>query len=178
MPVRILAISGSPTFPSRTGQLIPYVRPQLEQAGFDVDTLLLRDLPAEDLLRVKTDSPALKDAAARFEQADGILIASPVYKAGYTGLLKSFIDVLPQYGLQGKVVLPVATGGSLAHVLAIDYGLRPVLMSMLPRHVVNGLFILDKQMTMNESGQLVLEADIQKRLADVVNGFIQAVTHP
>ncbi len=56
-----------------------------------------------------------------------MVIGTPVYKAAYSGLLKSLLDLLPQYALAGKTVLPLATGGSTAHVLAIDYALRPVL---------------------------------------------------
>jgi FMN reductase len=49
-----------------------------------------------------------------------------VYKAAYSGLLKTLLDLLPQCALAGKVVLPVVTCGSPAHVLAIDYALRPL----------------------------------------------------
>ncbi len=92
------------------------------------------------------------EATARVAAADGIVVATPVYKAAYSGLLKTFLDMLPQFALRGKVVLPLATGGSIAHVLAIDYALRPVLSSLDPLHVVNGLFVLDKQITVLESG--------------------------
>ncbi|WP_372430482.1 NAD(P)H-dependent oxidoreductase [Janibacter melonis] len=47
-------------------------------------------------------------------------------------MLKTFLDLLPQDALRGKVVLPVATGGSPAHVLSVDYALRPVLASLAP----------------------------------------------
>jgi len=73
------------------------------------------------------------------------VVATPIYKAAYSGLLKIFLDVLPQFGLREKVVFPLATGGTVAHVLALDYALRPVLSSLDPVHVVSGLFILDKQ---------------------------------
>jgi FMN reductase len=66
-----------------------------------------------------------------------------VYKAAYTGLLKSFLDLLPQYALAGKTVLPLVTGGTPAHVLTVDYALRPVLASM-GAHVGQGYFLLDQ----------------------------------
>jgi FMN reductase len=71
-------------------------------------------------------------------------VATPVYKASYSGLLKSWLDLMPQFGLTGKAVLPLATGGSAAHALALDYALRPVLTSMDARHVVNGFLVLDR----------------------------------
>jgi hypothetical protein len=66
-----------------------------------------------------------------------------VYKASYSGLVKVFLDLLPQAGPAGKTVLPLVTGGSLAHMLAMDYALRPVLSALGARHVVPGAFLLD-----------------------------------
>ena len=97
-----------------------------------------------------------------------------MYKAAYSGLLKTFLDVLPQFGLRGKVVLPIATGGSLAHVLAIDYALRPVLNSLDPVHIVSGLFVLDKQITVLENGDIELEAALEPRLDGVIEQFLLA----
>src|SRR5918912_82296 len=54
------------------------------------------------------------------------VVSSLPRKAAYTGLLKAFLDLLPQYALGGKTVLPLVTGGTPAHVLTVDYALRPV----------------------------------------------------
>ena len=59
-----------------------------------------------------------------------MVVSTPVYKAAYSGVLKVFLDLLPQFGLAGKVVLPLVTGGTASHVLAIDYALRPVLLAL------------------------------------------------
>jgi FMN reductase len=79
--------------------------------------------------------------------------------------------VLPQFGLRDKVVLPLATGGTVAHVLAIDYALRPVLSSLDPLHVVPGLFILDKQLLVQPDGELQIDADLSSKLDAAINGF-------
>src|SRR3954464_333995 len=129
---------------SRSAVLLGHVTGILEQHGHTVDTLTLRDLPAEALMHADFDDPAIVDAAARLEKADGLIVATPVYKAAFSGLLKTWLDLLPQFGLDGKVVLPLATGGSVAHALALDYALRPVLTSMEARHVVNGFLVLDR----------------------------------
>jgi len=73
------------------------------------------------------------------------------------------------------VVLPLATGGSIAHVLAIDYALRPVLSSLDPLHVVNGLFLLDKQITVLDSGDIQLDADVDGRLDGVIDQFLRGL---
>src|SRR5262249_62273695 len=108
------------------------------------------------------------------ERADAVVVAPPIYKAAYSGALKAFLDLLPQFALAGKVVLPLATGGTLAHVLALDYGLRPVLVALGAQHIVNGLFILDKTLTVSEHG-LVLDADVAPRLAAIVDDFAASI---
>jgi FMN reductase len=67
-------------------------------------------------------------------------VGTPIYKASLSGMLKAFIDRMPQYGLAGKVVLPVGTGGSLAHALALDYSVRPILQSMGARQIIQAVF--------------------------------------
>ncbi len=102
----VLAVSGSPMKVSRSAVLLGHVSGILEENGHTVDTLTLRDLPAEALMHAEFDDPAIVDAAARLEKADGLIVATPVYKAAFSGLLKTWLDLLPQFGLSGKVVLP------------------------------------------------------------------------
>ena len=171
-PCSILIITGSPTRPSRSAGLAGYVQQRLTREGFALRTVHVRDLPAEALLHAHFADPAIIAASELVQKADGIVIASPVYKAAYTGVLKAFIDLLPQFALRGKVVLPLLTGGSLAHVLALDYGLRPVLQSLDPKLVVGGLFVLEKSIVLGEDGSAQLDIDVQPRLEQVTTNFI------
>src|SRR6188768_702292 len=123
----VLIVTGSPSSSSRTLKVAGVISQRLGQLGLDSSLLDLRTLPAEDLLHARADGPALVAALERVRVSSGVVFATPVYKAAYSGLLKTFIDIFPQFGLRGKVVLPLALGGTPAHVLAIDYGLRPVL---------------------------------------------------
>lgn len=138
----ILVVSGSPTAPSKTELLAGLVADDLARASADVTHLKLRDLPSEPLVGLTSDHPEIAAATAAVAAADGIVIATPTYKASFSGLLKLFLDILPQFGFAEKSVLPLATGGSLAHVLALDYGLRPVLQSMGARWVVPSYFVM------------------------------------
>ena len=171
----VLILSGSPSSTSRTERLARSVAERVRAHDVNAELLDVRDLPAEDLLHARFDSPAIVAALARVEAADGVVVATPIYKAAYSGLLKTFLDVLPQFGLRGKVVLPLATGGSIAHVLAIDYALRPVLSSLDPLHVVNGLFVLDKQITVLEPSGIQLEPDVEQKLDGVIEQFIRGL---
>ena len=62
--------------------------------------------------------------------SDVVVFASPTYKASYTGLLKAFLDRYPNNGLAGVVAVPVMTGGSAHHSMAVDTALRPVLVEL------------------------------------------------
>jgi len=176
----VTIISGSPGNPSRTSALSDSVGATLAAKGFEVQYINVRDLPAADLIHAATDSPALQPALGLVERARGVVIATPIYKASFTGVLKSFLDLLPQFGLLDKVVLPLATGGTLAHVLAIDYAIRPVLHALGAHHVIPGLFVLDKQITRRGEGPYQLDGDLQTRLQTFVDDFAHTLhrRHP
>ena len=170
----IVTLSGSPLATSRTAALAEHVAARLASRGFAVRSIAVRDLDAEALLHARAEAPGVREALALVASADALVIATPVYKASYTGVLKAFLDLLPQLGLAGKTVLPLATGGTIAHVLALDYGLRPVLASLGALHIVNGLFILDKLLA-HSNGGLEIEAAMGKRLEDVIDEFSRSV---
>jgi FMN reductase len=70
------------------------------------------------------------------------------------------------------------TGGTPAHALALDYALRPVLMALGGPHVVEGLFLLDKQIAEGEGGVAVLDADGERQLAACALAFAAALHRP
>lgn len=170
-----LIITGSPSSNSRTARLAALVGTRLSKLGIDSSLLDVRSLPPDDLLQARAESPAVAAALARVASASGVVIATPVYKAAYSGLLKTFLDLLPQFGLRDKVALPLATGGTVAHVLAIDYALRPVLSSLDPLHVVPGLFVLDKQIAVQSDGGIELDADLSTKLDSAVRAFVKGL---
>jgi FMN reductase len=172
----IVNIVGSPSPDSRTLALANTVGASLAAQGFEVRTINVRNLPAESLLAGHIESEELREAFALVDRARGVVVATPIYKAAYTGVLKTFLDLLPQSGLRGKIVLPLATGGTIAHVLALDYALRPVLSSMGAMHVVAGLFILDKLLQRRPTGDgLDIDAEIAGRLEAVVADFVASL---
>ncbi|MEU1625024.1 NADPH-dependent FMN reductase [Streptomyces sp. NPDC020096] len=171
----VLSVSGSPSATSRTARLLRHLDARLTAQGHQVVPLDVRTLSAEALLRADFGHPDIVRATELFARADGIVIGTPVYKAAYSGLLKSLLDLLPQYGLAGKTVLPLATGGSTAHVLAIDYALRPVLSSMGASHIVPGWFILDRQIAVGDDGAVTVDHDGATALHQVVDEFSAAL---
>lgn len=170
----VVAIAGSPSHPSRTSAVLKYAESILESEGLKSDLLVVRDLPAEDLLFANFESPALNKAKALVEQASGVIIATPIYKASYTGILKAFLDLLPSGAFSGKVILPIATGGTLGHLLAIDYALKPVIATLGARYVLAGVYLLDSQIQVND-GSVQLEAEIEQRLKVSLHEFAEAI---
>jgi FMN reductase len=148
MPAPVLLVGGSPSSGSRSSALLTVVADWLRGDAVECAVLHLRDLPAEPLLRADAAHPALAATLAAADAASALVIATPIYKAAYSGLLKLWLDLLPQHALRAKHVLPLATGGSLAHVLALDYALRPVLTSLGAPHVHAGVYVLESDLTL------------------------------
>ncbi|MFG3258980.1 NADPH-dependent FMN reductase [Streptomyces sp. NPDC048172] len=171
----VLSVSGSPSATSRTARLLRHLDKRFASQGHEVVPLDVRTLPAEALLGADVRHPAIAEATELFARADGVVIGTPVYKAAYSGLLKSLLDLLPQYALTGKTVLPLATGGTTAHVLAIDYALRPVLSSMGAGHIVQGWFTLDTDLTVGEDGGLSVAPGAAEALTQVTDQFSTAL---
>jgi FMN reductase len=167
----ILTVTGSPSAVSRTQGAVRHVEARLRDAGHTVDSVSVRELPAAPLLAGDTAEPGIRAVVDAIAAADALVVATPVYKAAYTGLLKALLDLLPQYALADKAVLPLATGGTVAHVLAIDYALRPVLTSLGAAHVSQGYFLLDRFLTPAETGEIVIERAAAAALFEIVDRF-------
>jgi FMN reductase len=168
----VLLIAGSPSERSRTAALLSAAGQRLAFRGAQVNTLRVRDLPPQALLLADFGNPALIRATAQVAEADIVVVATPVYKAAYSGVLKVFLDVLPQTALKGKTVLPLATGGSPHHMLALDYALRPVLQSLGAKHILPGIYATDAQVVVNPEGGYHVADEIGERLDEAVNTLV------
>lgn len=78
--------------------------------------------------------------------SDVVVVASPTYKAAYTGLLKAFLDRYDTLGLAGVVAIPVMTGGSPAHSLAPELTLRPLLVELGASVPTRSLYFMTSQL--------------------------------
>ena len=161
----ILLLGGSPAATSSGARLLQHIGDKLALHGHRTSSLHVKDLPAHALLQADLQDPAIERAVAQVRDAQAIVIVTPVYKASYTGLLKAFLDLLPQDGLDGKLVLPLATGGSQSHMLVLDYALRPVLASLSPRGILPGIYATSAQLLWHAETGLTLDAPIAERVA-------------
>lgn len=162
----IISIAGSPSRTAKSAHVLRYVQSVMEAKGWRATTIAVRDLPAEDLLFARLDSGPIQEAHALLDQAQAVIVATPVYKAAYSGVLKAFLDLLPQDAFKGKIVLPLATGGSQAHLLAIDYALKPVLGALGATHILRGVYLLDSLLQVDAAGLLQIETMLEQRLTE------------
>lgn len=85
-------------------------------------------------------SPDLQSDLDAVLAADGVIAATPVYSGSYTGLFKSFVDLLGQAAFDGTPVLLAATAGTARHSLALDHALRPLFSYLRALTVPTGVF--------------------------------------
>lgn len=174
--MHVVLLSGSPSLRSRTELLLDYVRQRLEAQQVEVSLLRVRDFPAEDLLHARFDSPAVQHLQAVVASADGLVVGTPVYKASFTGALKVLLDLLPERALAHKVVLPLASGGSPAHLLAVDYALKPVLAALKAQEMLSGVFAVDKQIAYPEGDRPAqIDDELRERLDDALDQLTAAL---
>ena len=164
----VFLLGGSPSPQSSSSRLLQHIGERLGLHGQRLVRCEVRELPAAALLALDGNEPAIAHALAQLRQADAVVVATPVYKAAYSGLLKAFLDLLPQDALAGKLVLPLATGGSQSHMLALDYALRPVLASMSARFILPSIYATSEQLGRGLDGSLALAAPIAVRVAQGV----------
>ncbi|GGD67387.1 NADPH-dependent FMN reductase [Paenibacillus nasutitermitis] len=165
---QIVIVSGSTNKSSRLYGLIQYSQPKLEEWGYEIKTIHVADLPAEDLIGANFNSPQIIEALSWIEQADAVIIGSPVYKASYTGVLKTFLDLIPMKGLRDKITLPFFIGGSIAHLLAIDYALKPVIAALGGHHILGGVYAVDQAISRFDNHVFEVSEEIRNRLDDAL----------
>ena len=173
--MRVITLAGSPRFPSRSTSLLTLCQRALEARGVEVIPWNIQNFQPDDLINARFDAPALLALREDLLAADGVIVATPVSKASFSGALKTLLDLLPERALEHKVVLPLASGGSVAHMLAVDYALKPVLNALKAQEILHGVFAEDHQIT-HYDRQPELQAALARRLDEAVEAFWLALT--
>jgi FMN reductase len=145
---RIAVISAGLSNPSSTRMLADRLAAgttkQLSERGIqaEVDVFELRDYAHDITNNLLTGfaPPALESAINAVVSADALIAVTPIFSTSYSGLFKSFIDVLDPDALTGKPVLIGANAGTARHSLAIDYAIRPLFTYLHAEPVSTGVF--------------------------------------
>jgi FMN reductase len=139
--VSVVVVVGNPKPRSRTYQAAHLLAEKLagRPADLSVD---LTDLGAALL---DWSDPGVAGLVAAVQASDLAVVASPTYKATYTGLLKLFLDRIPGGGLAGVTAVPLMLGGHWRHALAADLLLKPVLVELGATCPTRGLFLPESE---------------------------------
>ncbi|MFF2998864.1 FMN reductase [Streptomyces sp. NPDC057950] len=127
--MRLVVVSAGLSVPSSTRLLADRLAAAtVRGSAARVEVVELRDLAVEIAHHFTNGFPgrALGTALDAVTAADGLIVVTPVFSASYSGLFKSFFDVLDKDALAGKPVLIAATGGSSRHSLVTEHALRPL----------------------------------------------------
>jgi FMN reductase len=160
---RIVAISSGLSDPSSTrmlaDRLVESVQRQWGDASLEVVSLRALAHDITDATLTGFAPPRLQDVIDKVVTADGLIVVTPIFKASFPGLFKSFVDVLDADALIGKPVLLAATGGTARHSLAIDHTLRPLFAYLQALVVPTGVFASQHDWGTEGSGALGQRVD-------------------
>ena len=145
---RVVVVSAGLSVPSSTRILADSLGTATQRAlaalgqGSEVEVIELRDLAHLITDNQLTGFPtgSLSEAVRRVAEADAVIAVTPVFSASYSGIFKSFFDVLEDGTLEGKPVLLAATAGTARHSLVLDFAMRPLFAYLRADVVPTGVF--------------------------------------
>jgi FMN reductase len=174
--LKLVGLSANLQRPSKTRSLVEAVldhaRPQgpserhvydFVDAGPGLGTAWSRDQLTESARRVL-------DA---IEGADGLVVGSPVYKGGYTGLFKHLFDLVDPGALVGKPVAIVATGGGARHALVVEHGFRPLFGFFNALQIPTAVYASDADFT----DGVLTDDGVRARVAEAGAQFASLLAH-
>jgi len=137
----------------------------LREHGQDITNNLLTGFAA----------PPLQDVVDSLLRADGVIAVSPIFNASYSGLFKSFFDVLPEGALLEKPVLIGATGGTARHSLTLEYAMRPLFAYLRAMVVPTGVYASAEDWALHDTaeGETTLRNRIDRAARELVAEMLQ-----
>ncbi len=178
---RLVVVSAGTGHPSSTRQLADRIaQKSLDALGSEatVSVIELGPLAVDSARAAVAGFPgeALQEAIDRLAAADAIIVATPIYKAGISGLLKTFVDILDNDLLVAKPVLLAATGGTPRHALVIDDQLRPLFAYMRALTLPTSVYAAPEDWGTSELGTrieraatelaVLVQAGVEQQIAD------------
>lgn len=173
--LRVVGIAGNVKSPSRTAALVSAIVEEIgERGAFDLKTIemvqaapvLFKALRSDQL---DSQGRAIVDAV---EQADILVVGSPVYRASYTGALKHLFDLVHFDALIGKPVILAATGGSPLHGLMAEHQLRPLFGFFRALTMPTAIYALETDF----DSYRIQNSEIRRRIATAVGELVSVLS--
>lgn len=163
-PLKFVAVSGGLQRPSRTLALVEaIVAAMAEHLPLDVHLVELGEIAVQvgATLDRRRASAAVESHLRAIENADALVVASPVFRASFTGLFKHLFDLVEQDALVDVPVILAATGGSERHALVLEHQLRPLFSFFQARTLPIGVYASPRDFTDYE----ISSAALRERVA-------------
>ena len=185
----LVTVSAGMSTPSSTrllaDRLTSAVERSLTERGDEVRTrtVELREMAHDIVNAMTTRVPTgeLRSTLEDLAHADGLIAVTPVFNASYSGLFKSFFDVVDPEDLDGKPVLIGATGGSPRHSLVLEHALRPMFAHTRSIVAPTGVYAASEDWGAGEGGGRELSARIDRaasQLAALVGESVPSTPDP
>lgn len=146
----------------------------MQQQDCHVDIIAVHEFLAKASTYTQHPNLALDQFRAILNKADGVIIATPLYKAAYRRL-KTFLDLLPQKAFDGKVLLPIATEGATQSKWAVDYALTPLLSESKIRHILSSVYTVEEQIQFQADGSVQVDEETKRRLKYCLQRLVESV---
>jgi FMN reductase len=153
----VVFITSSPSTKSRSSFLADFVEKQVRTAGHRATAFAVTHFDPADLILARSDSPSVAAFVQVIKEADAIVLATPVYKATYSGALKAVVDLVPPDALEGKLALGIATTRLGDHAAGVDVAYRS-LFAFFRARSLDPLVVLDRELATGPTGFAFEEA--------------------
>lgn len=175
MSRRVVVVTAGLSQPSSTRLLADQLATATEAAvgargeGVEIDVIELRELAvemAQTLVSGNRPTPGVVAAHEKIAAADGMIVVTPVFTASYSGLFKTFVDLLDPQAIDGMPVVVAATAGTPRHSLVLDHALRPLFTYLHAVVVPTGVFAATDDFGGGEGGA-TLQARVNRAAAEL-----------
>lgn len=171
----VIAISGSPFPSSRGDQALDTALAPARERGLRIDRVAVRDLPAAALLGAQSDDATIAAAIARVGSASAVVVTTPVYKGVYTGLLKSFLDLLPAQALADAAATGLITGASPHHADSATAAVDSLLAELGATRQLPALYLTDRELPRADNGQILVGDDQVRERLHRLGGWLESI---
>lgn len=171
--MKILLIDGT-IIGSKTAAILEQVKVYIEQLNSDLDLEIMKladyDHQFVDGRPLGEYNEDMRRLVHQFEQADGYVLATPIFQGSIPGVLKNTFDLLHPRTMRYKPVSIVANGGTFQHHLVIENQLKPILDYF--RCLVTPNYVYTTSSHFGE-GNVIVDEDVHDRLRELARVFVQ-----
>lgn len=168
---KVTLIVGANSMSSRLNGLVEYTQKVLFDYKIQTQVIQVNMLPHQALLTADVMDSTLQSYNEQIAASEGVLVFTPIFKGSYSGILKTYLDVLPQKALANKVVYALGLGGSQHHLLALQYALEPVLKELGTEELLQSTYVVQEQVTKDDINGFLVNDVVKQRINQQLEQF-------